>query len=154
MIRKTEIKKIIYKLFLQDGITPDDAAQQVLDLFDVMKRISELEREYYNLEDDWLKDKSFKKLDRKYEIQKIFSELGISLKDWKKKFNENSKLYISDADTSDSFLTPEEFLIDWEGKDDSTHPNIDIRNEWTKRINQLKIYSKMTVENVLKNYHY
>ena len=32
---KTEIKKILYK-FLQDGITSDDAAQQVLDLFDVM----------------------------------------------------------------------------------------------------------------------
>ena len=31
---KTEIKKILYK-FLQDGITSDDAAQQVLDLFDV-----------------------------------------------------------------------------------------------------------------------
>ena len=31
---KTEIKKILYK-FLQDGITSDDAAQQVLDLFSV-----------------------------------------------------------------------------------------------------------------------
>ena len=57
-----------------------------LNISDVMKRISELEREYYNLEDDWLKDKSFKKLDRKYEIQKVFSELGISLKDWGKKY--------------------------------------------------------------------
>ena len=56
-----------------------------LNISDVMKRISELEIEYYNLEDDWLKDKSFKKLDRKYEIQKVFSELGISLKDWEKK---------------------------------------------------------------------
>jgi len=57
-----------------------------LNISDVMKRISELEREYYNLEDDWLKNKSFKKLDRKYEIQKIFSELGIFLKDWGKKY--------------------------------------------------------------------
>ena len=31
---KTEIKKILYK-FLQDGISSDDAAQQVLDLFSV-----------------------------------------------------------------------------------------------------------------------
>ena len=60
--------------------------QENLNISDVMKRISELEREYYNLEDDWLKDKSFKKLDRKYEIQKVFSELGISLKDWGKKY--------------------------------------------------------------------
>ena len=45
--------------------------QENLNISDVMKRISELEREYYNLEDDWLKDKSFKKLDRKYEIQNI-----------------------------------------------------------------------------------
>lgn len=64
-------------------------------------------------------------------------------------FDENLNI----SDVSDNFLSPEEFLIDWEGKDDSTHPNIDIRNEWTKRINQLKIYSKMAVENVLKNYH-
>lgn len=60
--------------------------QENLNISDVMKRISELEREYYNLEDDWLKDKSFKKLDRKYEIQKVFSELGIYLKDWGKKY--------------------------------------------------------------------
>lgn len=31
---KTEIKKILYK-FLQDGISSDDATQQVLDLFSV-----------------------------------------------------------------------------------------------------------------------
>ena len=31
---KTEIKKILYK-FLQDGISSDDAAQQVLNLFGV-----------------------------------------------------------------------------------------------------------------------
>lgn len=31
---KTEIKKILYK-FLQDGISSDDAVQQVLDLFGV-----------------------------------------------------------------------------------------------------------------------
>ena len=30
--------------------------QENLNISDVMKRISELEREYYNLEDDWLKD--------------------------------------------------------------------------------------------------
>jgi len=53
---------------------------------DVMKRISELEKEYYNLEDDWLKNKSYKELDRKYELQRIFFELGISLKDWGKKY--------------------------------------------------------------------
>ena len=33
-IMKTEIKKILYK-FLQDGISSDDATQQVLDLFSV-----------------------------------------------------------------------------------------------------------------------
>ena len=69
-----------------------------------------------------------------------------------KTFEEHSsELNISDV--SDGFLSPEEFLIEWEGKDDSTHPNNDIRDEWTKRINQLKIYSKMAVENALKNYH-
>jgi hypothetical protein len=66
-----------------------------------------------------------------------------------KEFNENLNI----SDVSDSFLSPEEFLIDWEGKDDSTHPNQDIRDEWTKRINQLKIYSKMVLDNTLKNYH-
>jgi len=65
-----------------------------------------------------------------------------------KRFNENSELNLSDV--SESFLSPEEFLIDWEGKDDSTHPNENIRDEWIKRINQLKIYSKMAVENALK----
>lgn len=71
-----------------------------------------------------------------------------------KSFNEHSKNEKLDlSDVSDSFLSPEEFLIDWEGKDDSTHPNENIRDEWTKRINQLKIYSKMAVENALKNYH-
>jgi hypothetical protein len=67
-------------------------------------------------------------------------------------FNEHQE-NLNISDVSDSFLSPEEFLIDWEDKDDSTHPNIDIRDEWTKRINQLKIYSKMAVENALKNYH-
>ncbi len=38
---KTEIKKILYK-FLQDGISSDDAAQQVLDLFSVSNRDSKL----------------------------------------------------------------------------------------------------------------
>lgn len=41
---KTEIKKILYK-FLQDGITSDDAAQQVLDLFDVSGSLSFSEHE-------------------------------------------------------------------------------------------------------------
>lgn len=41
---KTEIKKILYK-FLQDGITSDDAAQQVLDLFDVSGSLRFSERE-------------------------------------------------------------------------------------------------------------
>ena len=69
-----------------------------------------------------------------------------------RRFNElDENLNISDV--SDDFLSPEEFLIEWEDKDDSTHPNNDIRDEWTKRINQLKIYSKMAVENALKNYH-
>jgi len=36
---KTEIKKILYK-FLQDGMTSDDAAQQVLNLFDVSGSLS------------------------------------------------------------------------------------------------------------------
>jgi hypothetical protein len=36
---KTEIKKILYR-FLQDGISSDDAAQQVLDLFSVSKRFN------------------------------------------------------------------------------------------------------------------
>ena len=80
-----------------------------------------------------------------------------------KKFNEGLEDHIIDgertdgdwgkSDASDSFLSPEEFLIDWEGKDDSTHPNQDIRDEWTKRINQLKIYSKMVLDNNLKNHH-
>lgn len=34
MATKTEIKKVLYR-FLQDGISSDDAAQQVLDLFSV-----------------------------------------------------------------------------------------------------------------------
>ena len=38
-IMKTEIKKILYK-FLQDGITSDDAAQQILNLFDVSGSLS------------------------------------------------------------------------------------------------------------------
>lgn len=38
---KTEIKKILYK-FLQDGITSDDAARQVLDLFDVVGQSEQL----------------------------------------------------------------------------------------------------------------
>jgi hypothetical protein len=36
---KTEIKKILYK-FLQDGISSDDATQQVLDLFSVSSMFS------------------------------------------------------------------------------------------------------------------
>ena len=67
-------------------------------------------------------------------------------------FNEHQE-NLNISDVSDDFLSPEEFLIEWEGKDDSTHPNNDIRDEWTKRINQLKIYSKMAVENALKNHH-
>lgn len=42
-IMKTEIKKILYK-FLQDGISSDDAAQQVLDLFSVMHLLTEYEK--------------------------------------------------------------------------------------------------------------
>jgi len=63
-----------------------NTANENLNISDVMKRISELEKEYYNLEDDWLKNKSYKELDRKYELQRIFFELGISLKDWGKKY--------------------------------------------------------------------
>lgn len=40
-------------------------------------------------------------------------------------------------------LSPEEFLIDWEGKDDSTHPDQNIRDEWIKRVNQLTTYVKL-----------
>ena len=69
-----------------------------------------------------------------------------------KSFNEHQE-NLNISDVSDGFLSPEEFLIEWEGKDDSTHPNNDIRDEWTKRINQLKIYSKMAVENALKKHH-
>ena len=69
-----------------------------------------------------------------------------------RRFNESDE-NLNISDVSDGFLSPEEFLIEWEGKDDSTHPNNDIRDEWTKRINQLKIYSKMAVENALKNHH-
>jgi hypothetical protein len=75
----------------------------------------------------------------------------MKLKNMKTFEQHTSELNISDV--SDSFLSPEEFLIDWEGKDDSTHPNQDIRDEWTKRVNQLKIYSKMVLDNTLKNYH-
>jgi hypothetical protein len=41
---KTEIKKILYK-FLQDGVTSDDAVQQVLDLFDVSSSLRFSEHE-------------------------------------------------------------------------------------------------------------
>ena len=43
---KTEIKKILYK-FLQDGITSDDAAQQVLDLFDVSGSLPDVDNYDY-----------------------------------------------------------------------------------------------------------
>lgn len=60
------------------------------------------------------------------------------------------KKHIPDA--RDSFLSPEEFLIAWEGKDDSTHPNIDIRDEWARRINQLKIYKALNKTDDISSY--
>ncbi len=53
-----------------------------LNIDDVIKRISELIKEYYELELSWRKDKTFGKIDRKYEIESVFEELGIPLKDW------------------------------------------------------------------------
>jgi hypothetical protein len=56
--------------------------QENLNISDVMKRISELTKEYYELEVSWRKDKRFGKIDRKYEIEVVFDELGIPLKAW------------------------------------------------------------------------
>ena len=47
-----------------------------------MKHISELKGEYYELEVNWKGSKNFDKLDRKRTIEKVFSKLGIPLKDW------------------------------------------------------------------------
>ena len=43
-------------------------------------------------------------------------------------------------------LTAEEFLIDWMGIDNSTHPNIDIKNQWLERKNQLIKFAKLHCE--------
>jgi len=47
-------------------------------------------------------------------------------------------------------MTAEEFLIDYMGKDDSTHPNENIRNEWIERTNQLKQFAKLHCEKQLE----
>ena len=44
----------------------------------------------------------------------------------------------------------EEFLTDWMGIDNSTHPNIDIRNQWLERKNQLINFAKLHCEAQLK----
>jgi len=43
-------------------------------------------------------------------------------------------------------ITAEEFLIDWGEIDDSTHPNIDIRNKWIEKKNQLIQFAKLHVK--------
>jgi hypothetical protein len=47
-------------------------------------------------------------------------------------------------------LTAEEFLIDWMGIDNSTHPNIDSKNQWLERKNQLIKFAKLHCEAQLK----
>lgn len=49
--------------------------------------------------------------------------------------------------------TAEKFLIDWSGVDNFTHPNIDIRDQWIERKNQLINFAKLHVEAAL-NDHY
>ena len=48
-------------------------------------------------------------------------------------------------------LTAEEFLIDWMGIDNSIHPNIDIKNQWLERKNQLIKFAKLHVEKALES---
>lgn len=46
--------------------------------------------------------------------------------------------------------TAEEFIIKWEGNDNFTHPDEQVRNEYIKRKNQLIGFAKLHVQEALK----
>lgn len=46
--------------------------------------------------------------------------------------------------------TAEEFLIDWTGVDNSTHPNEELRNNFIQSKNQMIEFAKLHVEAALK----
>jgi len=52
-------------------------------LSEIALRLNELRKEYYSLEISCRKEKTFEKIDRRYQIESVFQELNIKLDDWK-----------------------------------------------------------------------